>query len=212
MAIPRFLRRWIGFPSRYALMRLGITFKESRAYNTTKRVLLTFDDDGERKNIYGILDVLERENVKALFLLTGSWALTHQDIVENIRARGHWVGSHSYDHIPLNEQDDKTIAQQLQKGLRTEIMRPPYGAYDARVRKVVHSLGFKIAYWTIDSLDWKGVSATEIQKNILPKLHKGACILMHLNTPHTLEALPGLIAGIRKRGFELCYDGTEIRL
>jgi hypothetical protein len=33
---------------------------------------------------------------------------------------------------------------------------------------------------------------------------------MHLNAPHTLEALPAIIAGIRERGLELCYDGTEI--
>jgi peptidoglycan/xylan/chitin deacetylase (PgdA/CDA1 family) len=59
-------------------------------------------------------------------------------------------------------------------------------------------------------LDWKGISAAEIRKNVLPKLHKGACVLLHLNTPHTLEALPGLIAGIRERGYELCFEGNEV--
>jgi peptidoglycan/xylan/chitin deacetylase (PgdA/CDA1 family) len=102
------------------------------------------------------------------------------------------------------------VAMEMKKGLQTKIMRPPYGSYDKRVRKIVHSLGFKIAYWTIDSFDWRGISAKEITWNVVPNLHKGACILMHLNAPHTLEALPAIIAGIRERGLELCYDGTEI--
>src|SRR6476659_323513 len=156
MKSPRILKRWLGFPSRYSLLRKGVTFKESRAYNTTGRVLLTFDDYGTRENIDGILALLKREHVKALFLLTGEWALKHPDIIGKIEAQGHWVGSHSYHHMYLDRLSDEKVADEMKRGLQTKIMRPPYGSYDKRVRKIVHSLGFKIAYWTIDSFDWRG--------------------------------------------------------
>lgn len=200
---------------RYAIWRGVATDAESRGYNTTDRILLTFDDYGTAKNIHGILDVLAKEQARAFFFIKGKWVLESKEnaeLVKEIEAQGHWVGSHSYNHVRLDQQTDETIQTELKKGLQTKIMRPPYGAYDKRVRKIAHSLGFKIAYWTIDSFDWKGISAQEIQQNVLPNLHKGACILMHLNTPHTLEALPGLIAGIKERGFELCHDGTEINV
>lgn len=211
--LSRIAPSWLRFPSKYGLWRMKITYEESRGYNTTDRVLLTFDDDGTPENIQGILAVLAKEKIKAFFFIKGDWAAANKQnarLIQEIREQGHWVGSHSYDHIRLDRLSKDEIRQQLQKGLRTEFMRPPYGAYDSRVRKVVHELGFKISFWTIDSFDWKGISAIEIQKNVLSKMHKGACVLMHLNAPHTLEALPAIIAGIRERGFEICYDGTEI--
>jgi peptidoglycan/xylan/chitin deacetylase (PgdA/CDA1 family) len=199
---------------RYAQWRSVATNAEARSYNGTKRILLTFDDYGTPENIRGILDVLAREGVKAFFFINGEWVEKSKKnalLIKEIEQQGHWIGSHSYNHVRLDELSNAEIERQLRQGLQTKIMRPPYGAYNPQIRKIAQGLGFKISYWTVDSFDWKGISAAQIKENVLPKIHKGACVLMHLNTAHTLEALPGLITGIRERGFELCHDGSEIK-
>lgn len=201
---------WFAIPRQYALWRIGPTQAESRAYNTTDRVLLTFDDYGTPETIGGILDVLREQNVKAAFFLRGDWAKQHPDLVKDIADSGHWVANHSYSHPHLTKLSDEQLRQEIQKGPAAKLMRPPFGAYNNRVRRIAAELGFKIAFWTIDSWDWKGISTSEIQHNVLSGLHAGACVLLHLNAPHTLEALPGLINKIRERGYELCFEGTEI--
>lgn len=195
---------------RYALWRIGATPSESRTYNTTKRIMLTFDDGGTPKNVRGILQVLKEQNVRAFFFLVGEWAEKNQPLIKEMEAAGHWIGNHTYSHARLTDLTDDEIRAEVSRGLATKICRPPYGAYNKRVRKVINQLGMDVSFWTIDSDDWKGIDAPAIAERVLRRLHPGACVLLHLNTPHTLEALPTIIEGIRARGYELCHDGTEI--
>lgn len=209
------LKKILGIQHRYAQLRHGLSYvapEESHCYNATDRVLLTFDDYGDADTISGILAVLKREQVKAFFFLEGEWADQNQDLVEKIRQAGHWIGNHTYSHPHLLDLTEDEVEDEISRGLRTEIMRPPYGEFNDKVRDIAARHGFKIGVWTVDSLDWKGLSVEEIYENVLPNLHPGACILLHLHPPHTLAALPGLIAGIRERGYELCHDGTEIQV
>ena len=37
---------------------------------------------------------------------------------------------------------------------RDWIFRPPYGAHNARVDKVVAELGYRLVLWNVDTLDW----------------------------------------------------------
>jgi peptidoglycan/xylan/chitin deacetylase (PgdA/CDA1 family) len=198
-------------PRRYARWRLGVTHEEAHSYNITDRVLLTFDDYGSETTVRGVLDILEKEGVKAAFFLQGDWSGENPELVQEVTQRGHWLGNHSYSHPQLDTLSDEGVRSELHRGLESNLLRPPYGAYNDHIRQIAAQYGFKISFWTIDSWDWRGLSAKQMQRLILPRLHKGACILLHLNAPNTLEALPGLIAGIRARGYELCHTGTEIQ-
>jgi len=196
----------------YARRRLGIRRDEALTYNTTKRIMLTFDDYGTEANIRSILTLLRKERIRAFFFIQGDWAQTHPELVELITREGHWLGNHSYSHARLSDLPDDELQKELANGLQTKVMRPPYGAYNNHVRQIAKTHGFRISFWTIDSWDWKGITAKEIERIVLAQLHPGACILLHLNADHTLEALPGLIAGIRTQGYELCSDGTEVAI
>src|SRR5688572_21545031 len=94
--------RWNNLHRQYALWRMGVTFKESRSYNTTDRILLTFDDFGTPENIRGILDVLDEHKVKAAFFIKGKWAKENPELAKLFKERGHWLESHSYNHVRLD--------------------------------------------------------------------------------------------------------------
>lgn len=54
-----------------------------------------------------------------------------------------------------------------------------------------------------DSLDWKDLSAGEIENRVLPKVGKGSIVLFHNAAKHTPEALPGIIEGLIAEGYSI---------
>ena len=57
--------------------------------------------------------------------------------------------------------------------------------------------------WDVDSLDWKGISAEEIQQRVLKNVRSGSIVLFHNAAEHTPEALPRILSELRDRGYEI---------
>ena len=55
--------------------------------------------------------------------------------------------------------------------------------------------------WSIDTLDWKGLSAKQIYDRVVPKAKSGDIVLFHNNSDHVLDALPIVLAALKKDGF-----------
>lgn len=194
----------------YADWRVNASKEEKCSYNKTDRILLSFDDFADENTVKVILSILNKENVKAAFFLVGDWANKNPQLINKIEKEGHWVGNHTKTHKNLLKISDAAVREEILGGPSSTLLRPPYGRYDKRIRKIANELGYKICYWDIDTEDWKGTSPEKIRDRILRSLHPGACILMHLNGKHTVKALPSIIKGIREQGYELCYEGKEV--
>ena len=59
------------------------------------------------------------------------------------------------------------------------------------------------AVWNRDSLDWKGISADEIQRRVLKNTEPGSIILFHNAAENTPEALPGIIEALLADGYRI---------
>ena len=57
--------------------------------------------------------------------------------------------------------------------------------------------------WEHDSLDWKGISADEIQRRVLKNIEPGSIILFHNAAENTPEALPGIIESLLADGYRI---------
>ena len=57
--------------------------------------------------------------------------------------------------------------------------------------------------WERDSLDWKGISAQEIQQRVLKNVRSGSIIPFHNAAEHTPEALPGIIEALQAEGYTI---------
>ena len=127
------------------------------------RVWLTFDDGPHLRNTGTILDALGERGISAIFFVLGRRARHARRIVlRRIRDEGHWIGNHAFSHRDLTTlsevevrreitSTESAIAEFLGPG---KLFRPPYGASNAMVDRVVGELGYRKILWDIDTLDW----------------------------------------------------------
>ena len=57
--------------------------------------------------------------------------------------------------------------------------------------------------WDVDSLDWKGISAQEIQRRVLDRVQPGSIVLFHNAAENTPEALPGILESLLADGYRI---------
>jgi peptidoglycan/xylan/chitin deacetylase (PgdA/CDA1 family) len=89
-------------------------------------------------------------------------------------------------------------------------MRPPYGAINDTVRAVDAQLGLIDVIWTVDTVDWNGVSTAKIVSSALTVQADGF-ILMHDGYPNTIAAVPQIAAGLAAKGLcpgRIVYSAT----
>lgn len=177
----------------------------------TGLVRLTFDD-GPGYYTDHILDILRRYNVKATFYVLGNRVHAYAGQMQRKKNEGHTIANHSFTHANLARlsraavhrelADTQTVIQQT-TGVTARGFRPPYGATNQTVREVAASLGLSIDMWSVDPKDWAQPGSGVITRRVLEALHPGAVVVLHVNNPQTVQALPGMIEGIRRLGYTL---------
>jgi peptidoglycan/xylan/chitin deacetylase (PgdA/CDA1 family) len=178
------------------------------------RVALTFDDGPSRANAERLLEVLADRRARATFFLVGRSVAARPAVTRQIADAGHRIYNHTYDHVNLTTASDRRIRRQIRRTERAftsadvassgPLVRPPYGAIDARVRRVLRDIGFRTVLWTVDTRDWQSsTTADQIVRRVVTGLEPGANILMHdqEDTQATVGALPRVIRAVRTRGY-----------
>ena len=61
--------------------------------------------------------------------------------------------------------------------------------------------------WDVDSLDWKGLSASEITRRVTDGVQPGSIVLFHNAAEHTPEALPSIIEALLADGYTIVPVG-----
>lgn len=175
-----------------------------------------WDDDG----VDEILAALEQAGVKATFFVLGEWAEAYPDRVRAMAAAGHEVMSHSYDHDDMTKMSDDACIEAIEKAdsaiealtdVPVDLFRVPSGSYNDLVIETLLSTGHYPIQWSVDSTDWKGLSAAEITAKVTRELHPGAIVLLHVGgEKHTAEALPALLEQMQAAGYTLQPVGEMI--
>ena len=186
----------------------------TKGNTTSKVVALTFDDGADGTNINKILSILSTHKVKATFFLTGSGAEHHPQGIKNIAAAGHQLGNHSYSHpdfrtltaAQMKTQLDRTetIIKNLTGKTTKPIFRAPFGSVNANVLSGVGAAGYPYTIqWNIDTIDWRGDSATTITNKVVNNIVPGSIVLMHTGAgaTGTPTALPNIITQLKAKGY-----------
>ena len=186
-------------------------------YSTTrtdKALALSFDAAWGNEDTDKILSVLQKNNVKATFFMTGEWVEKYPEDVKKILAAGHDLANHSENHKNMSQLSNKECEEELMKvhnkvkeltGVDMNLFRPPYGDYDNHVITNATNCGYYTIQWSVDSLDWKDYGVESIIKTVTQHkdLQNGAIILMHNGAKYTAQALPQVIEGLIGQGYEI---------
>ncbi len=165
-----------------------------------KIVALTFDAAWGADKTQGILDILDKHGVDGTFFLVGFWIDKFPDMVKKIAESGCDIGNHSNNHLNMSTLSKEKIAEELD--YVTEGVKP-FGDYNNTLLEVVEEKNMIGVQWTVDSLDWKGLSATEILSRVNKGVKNGSIILFHNNSDNILEALPLVIANLKNQGYKM---------
>jgi len=183
-----------------------------------KEVVLTFDDGPWPHNTPAVLKALETECTKGLFFSIGKHATYHPEILRQVLAAGHTIGSHTWSHSNLK---GKKITEQLAKddvekgfsavkfALGTNpapFFRFPQLQYNPAIVKYFGDRNVAMFSADIDSLDFRKTSTPDkIVNRVMTELEKRGkgIILMHDFQKHTAEALPTLLRRLKEGGYKV---------
>jgi peptidoglycan-N-acetylglucosamine deacetylase len=174
-------------------------------------LLLTFDDGPHAENTIEILDILDKNKVKALFFVIGENVVNNPQILEEVNSRGHSIGIHTYSHssffgfYPENKIIDeikstKNIISQI-TGKPPIFFRPPFGVTNPPIAKSVKKMGCVTVGWSVRSFDTKIKKGDEILEKTLKKLKGGDIVLFHDTVKGTVEMLDSFISKSREKGY-----------
>lgn len=194
------------------LPQISIEFSHgtTKVSEKSKNVMLTFDD-GPVNNTVSVLNILKKENIRAVFFLIGENVVSFPEAAKSIVADGHQIGNHSYYHKPsFHWQAAQKMAQEIlqtQKviknvtGIETSLFRPPFGVTNPNLKKALSRTGMNSIGWSIRSYDTVAKDPDVLLNKIVSKLHPGAIILLHEKCEITLSILPQLIQAIKAQGY-----------
>ena len=184
-----------------------------------KKIAISFDCAWGVDYTDKLLDVMEKENVKCTFFMVEFWTTKYAEYVKKIDEKGHEIGTHSATHPHMNglgtaeiEKELATSKQAIRNvtGKDVTLFRPPFGEYSDKVIEAATRLNLTTVQWSVDSLDWKDLSATEIEKRVVSRIKKGSIVLFHNQGLHTAEALPRIIKELKRQGYEFVTIGDLI--
>lgn len=201
---------------------LGKTVKKVPIYavkTDEQKLAITFDAAWGSDKTEGIIEICERFGVKATFFLVGFWAEENPELVKKIYDKGFEIGLHSNTHPDFTKLSKGQMRQEIETnisivekiiGVRPTLFRAPFGAYNDTLITLCEEMGITVIQWSVDSLDWKGISGGEITNRIISKAGCGSIILCHNNSDHILDALPMVLDRLQKKGFSVGSVGSVI--
>ena len=176
------------------------------------KVAFTMNCAWNADDIDAILETLEKNNVKITFFMVGEWIDKYPDEVEKIFNAGHEIANHSDTHKHVNNlsyednvKEIKSANEKIKKITGTEnyLYRAPYGEYNNTVIKAAKENGYIPIQWSLDTLDYTGITGEEMWNRIENRMQAGDIILSHNGTEHTADSLDLLIKNIKEKGFEI---------
>jgi peptidoglycan/xylan/chitin deacetylase (PgdA/CDA1 family) len=182
-----------------------------------KEVVLTFDDGPWPGNTPAVLKALADECTTGIFFSIGKHATYYPEILKQVAAAGHTVGSHTWSHATLTNKKltEQQRKDEIEKGISAVkwalgASPAPFFRFPALQHppEMVTYLGTRnIAMFScdLDSFDFKARNAQQVIDVTFKKLDKlgKGIILMHDFHKHTAEALPALLRKLKAGGYKV---------
>lgn len=177
-----------------------------------KKVAISFDAAWGDEFTIGILDILDKYDIKSTFFLVGFWVDKYPEHVKEIHKRGHDVGNHSTNHPYMSKIGEEQVLKELNDtgdkikkltGEKPILFRPPFGDYNDELINICRENDYYVIQWDVDSLDWKELGVQPVVDRVTRNVNAGSIVLFHNNAKYILEFLPMIIERLQEEGYEI---------
>ncbi len=183
---------------------------------TRKLIAFTFDDAPSRtmENIFAVYANFNDNNpdciASATVFFNGNlFDAQTKHHLHVACALGFELGNHTHTHADLTTLTAEQITDEIRRtdeileeadGKTYHLLRTPFGKTNETVKQCAFT---PLIDWTIDTLDWTGVSADEIYESVFSKRFSGAIVLMHDGYENTVDALKRLLPALKEDGYQV---------
>lgn len=176
------------------------------------KIAFTMNCAWNADDIDQILATLSKHNTHITFFMVGDWVDKYPDAVKKISEAGHEIANHSDGHkhvnnlnIEENEKEVKLCSDKIEAitGKKTTLYRGPYGEYNNTVIQAAQNQNHITIQWSLDTLDYKGLTADEMWARLDGKVKNGDIILSHNGTKHTADSLDKILTNLESNGFKV---------
>ena len=196
----------------------GFGFEHFKAYDFLRdhEVVLTFDDGPWLNHTPAVLKALADQCTKALFFPIGKHAGYYPEILKQVVAQGHTVGSHTWSHKDLSKLTDQEATDEIEKGIAAvsialgnqpiaPFFRFPALRHPPAMVKYLGERDIGIFSTDLDSFDFKMRKPEQVIASVMKKLEsKGkGIILMHDFQQATAHAAPELLKRLKDGGYKV---------
>lgn len=183
-------------------------------------------DDGPWLYTSDLLDLLQREGVRATFFVCGRnmaedqlTGYGHPQLLRRMVRSGHQIGTHTWAHPNLAETSQSEAFRQMYLneqalvsalGILPTYFRPPYLKWSAETLDVTEELGYHVITLDVDTRDWAG-DYDAAEQNFLATLGWGSdskLVLAHdIHERTVYEFAEWMIDTAKERGYKLVTVG-----
>jgi len=186
-----------------------------------KYIAISFDDGPcgpfDSGGTAALLLKLRELDVKATFFAIGQNIRSYRTAARAIFEAGHELANHSDGYDPLGGAEEKDITASIDSASRAILeitgkypyfFRAPNLNHGENLSKVCAERGMPLIDGSVHN-DWPG-SAAAILQSVLENPRDGDIIILHENNTsqgNTMSVLPGIVGGLRERGFWILTVG-----
>lgn len=147
-----------------------------------KVIYLTFDDGPEPKITPLVLEILEKEQIKATFFCVGENVVKYPETYLSLIRGGHKTGNHTYNHLKGFSVTTSEYIENVRKAadtIESKLFRPPYGRITFKQKKALQD-EYQIIMWDIITHDYnRNLSPESIFKNVKRYSRNGSIVVFH---------------------------------
>ena len=198
----------------------GFGFEHFKQHDFLKpgEVVLTFDDGPWPGNTPAVLSALAHHCLKATFFPIGKHATYHPEILRQVAAAGHTIGSHTWSHADLSKKSFDDAKVEIEKGISAvrwalegapsaPFFRFPDLKHPPEMVTYLGERNIAIFSTDLDSFDFKMHKPEQVINSVLEKLQKRGkgIVLMHDFQRHTAEAIETLLDQLKLKGYQIVH-------
>ena len=172
-------------------------------------IAFTFDDGPNYETTPLILDTLEEYNARATFFMVGNRVPGCEYILERELEIGCELGNHTMTHknygssVTVSDISDASDTIYDACGQYPSMFRCPGGIITATIQRECYDEGMPLAYWSVDTQDWKLKDAEKVYDNIIDSVYDGCIVLMHDIYEPTAEAVANAVPELVRQGYQI---------